>query len=245
MTTLESDDRRSVLKMQRRLAHPVERVWRAVTESDGLAAWFPSTVTMDLRVGGSVEFGFGPGGAVTDLEPPRLVAFTWGDDHLRFELEPDGGATVLHLVHTFTDRTGAASFAAGWETCLAGLALDLDGRPADGHGLDHVALHERYVDELGLDEPSVREVDDGWQVRVERQLVRPADVAAPLLPVAADGVVWELGEGTGHGARLVATWTGADVSRRDRVRDELPGRVRELAATITRHRPVAGVPVSR
>lgn len=232
MTTLEETGGRSVLRMERRLGHPVDRVWRAVTEPDGLAAWFPSSAEIEMRVGGTVSFGEGFSGTVTDLDPPRLIAFTWDTDHLRFELVPDGDATVLHLVHTFADRAGAASFAAGWETCIAGLALDLDGRPADEHGLDHIALHERYVDAFDLDEPSIRQVDGGWQVRVERQLVRPADVAAPLLPAAGDGVVWELGEGTGHGARLVVTWTGSDVARRDRVHDELPRRVRELAATI-------------
>jgi len=233
MTTLEdATEGRSVLRMERRLAHPVERVWRAVTEPAGLAAWFPATAEIDLRVGGTVTFGFGPDGTVTDVDPPRLVGFTWGDDHLRFELEPDGAATVLHLVHTFADRGGAASFAAGWETCLAALALDLDGRPVDEHGIDHNALHEQYLAEFALDEPAVRALPDGWQVRVERQLVRPAEVAAPLLPASGDGVVWELGEGTGHGARLVVTWTGSDPAARDTASAELPRRVRELAATI-------------
>ncbi|MGI5125659.1 SRPBCC family protein [Pseudonocardia sp. CA-107938] len=232
MTTLENVDGRSVLRMQRRLAHPVDRVWQAVTEPAGLAAWFPSTVEIDLRVGGAVTFGFGPDGTVTDLDPPRVVAFTWGDDHLRFELAPDGPGTVLHLVHTFDDHAGAASFAAGWDTCLAALDLDLDGKPVDEHALDHEALHERYLAEFGLDEPAVRAVPDGWQVRVERQLVRPAEVVEPLLPAGADGVEWRLGEGTGHGARLVVTWTGSDPAARDAARADLPRQVRELAATL-------------
>jgi uncharacterized protein YndB with AHSA1/START domain len=232
MTTLENADGRSVLHMERRLAHPVERVWRAVSEPAGLAAWFPSTVEIDLRVGGALRFGEEADGTITDLDPPRLIAFTWDTDHLRFELQPDGTATVLHLVHTFADRGGAASFASGWQVCLAGLALDLDGHSAEDHGIDHEALHEQYLAEFALDEPAVAALPDGWQVRVERQLVRPAEVAAPLLPASGDGVVWELGEGTGHGARLVVTWTGSDPVARDTASAELPRRVRELAATI-------------
>ena len=66
--------------------------------------------------GRAVAFGFGGRGAVTDLEPPRLFAFTWGDEHPRWELHPDGTGTRLVRVHTFDDRAGAASFAAGRHT---------------------------------------------------------------------------------------------------------------------------------
>lgn len=55
----------------------------------------------------------------------------------------------------------------------------------------------------------------------------------PVLPSAADGVRWELGEGTGMGARLRVTWTGADPAGRDAAIVELPRRVAELAARIT------------
>jgi hypothetical protein len=102
----------------------------------------------------------------------------------------------------------------------------------DVSDIDPNALHEQYLAEFALDEPAVRTLPAGWQVRVKRQLVRPAGVAAPLMPASGDGAVWELGEGTGHGARLVVTWTGTDPAARDAARTELPRRVRELAATI-------------
>lgn len=72
--TLRNEAGRSVLRMERRLDHPPEKVWRAVTEPARLAEWFPTTVTPDLRPGGAVGFGFGPAGAVTDLDPPRLFS---------------------------------------------------------------------------------------------------------------------------------------------------------------------------
>lgn len=232
---------RSVLRMERRLAHPPERVWAALTEPDRLAEWFPAAVKAELRVGGAVEFGFGPPGVVTDLDPPALIAYTWGDDHLRWEVAPDGPGSVLRLVHTFADRAGAASFAAGWHTCLAALA-GVDPGPG------MAALHERYVTELALDEPEVAPVADGWRVRLERQLTRPAEQVRPDLagawagePVVvdeprvlerqvADGRVrWELGEGTGHGARLTVTWTGPDPAARDAAAARIP----ELAARLS------------
>src|SRR5690606_11104818 len=83
---------RWVVRLERHLAHPVDAVWRAVTEPAQLAQWFPTTVELDLVVGGAVRFGLpadGPGGRVLELDPPRLLAFSWQDDVLRFELEPD------------------------------------------------------------------------------------------------------------------------------------------------------------
>jgi uncharacterized protein YndB with AHSA1/START domain len=225
--SLQSAAGRSVLRMERRLKHPPEKVWRAVTEPERLAEWFPTTVHPQLREGGVVEFGFGDAGTVTDLEEPCLFAFTWDEDHLRFELHPDGHGTLLVLLHTFGDRAGAASFAAGWHTCIAALGLALDGRAGVDPGIDPVALHERYVGEFGLDAGTTETTADGWRVRFERQLTRPADeVWAALTATApagahADGHVlehdgepcgrvrWELVQGTGHGARLVLTHSGS------------------------------------
>jgi hypothetical protein len=68
--------------------------------------------------------------------------------------------------------------------------------------------HEDRVASLGLRVGDVTRTAAGWRLRVERQLVRPAEVVRPLLPAPADGVRWELGEGTGHGARLVLTQDG-------------------------------------
>ena len=225
--SLQARDGRSVLRMERWLKHSPEKVWRAMTEPERLADWFPATVVPELREGGRVEFGFGDDGVVTDIEPPRLIAYTWGGDHLRWELHPDGEGTRLVLLHTFDDRAGAASFGAGWHTCMVALDLALDGRPGADPGVDDIALHERFVAQFGLDAGTVETGADGWRVRYERQLTRPADgvwaALADLAPpdastrghvlehAAEEGgaVRWELVAGTGHGARLVLTHTGA------------------------------------
>lgn len=169
-----------------------------------------------------MEFGFGDPGTVTDIDPPRLFAFPWGGEHLRWEVHPDGEGSLLVLEHTFDDRPGAASFAAGWHTCIAALDLALAGMPGDP-GVDHVALHEAYVAEFVLDAETVV---DG-RVRLQRQLTRPADVVWDVLaeqsPPGAvrEGSVlehevpggrlrWELVEGTGHGGAAAAHphWSG-------------------------------------
>jgi uncharacterized protein YndB with AHSA1/START domain len=192
--TLTTDGGRNVLRMERRLHHPVEKVWRALTEPSELGHWFPTNVEVDLVVGGKVRFVEHSDeypsldGEITDLDPPRLIAYTWDTDHLRWELEPDGDGCRLTLIHTFDDRYGAASFATGWTECLVALDLRLDGKPIpqDGDhedaGLGRFAdRHERFVEEFGLAEGTVRRTGEGWVVRFERQLVRPVDAVWSLL----------------------------------------------------------------
>ena len=119
------------VRFERRLAHPVDRVWRAVTEPGELASWFPCQVRVDLRAGGAMAFDFGPElqleGRVTELAPPRLFAFLWGKDRIRIELEPlSADATLLTFTHVIAEgRDAVARNAAGWHVCLDALARHL------------------------------------------------------------------------------------------------------------------------
>src|SRR5438874_1850590 len=107
--TLETEDGRPVLRMTRRLAHPPQLVWQALTEPDQLSQWYPFRVAeMDLRVGGKIRFdddhGMTIDAVITDLDPPKVFAFSQhappqmpreSDDLIRFELRPDGAGSVL------------------------------------------------------------------------------------------------------------------------------------------------------
>jgi uncharacterized protein YndB with AHSA1/START domain len=177
-------DGRPTVRVTRDYPHPIEKVWRAVTTPVHLGQWFPTPVEVDLRPGGEVHFpGFegaaGATGTVEAVDAPRRLTFTWGADRLTFELASTGAGTTFALTHTFDDRAGAPSFATGWEVCLAGLRSVLAGEPlpAPDRG---IARHEELVHEFGLDRPEVTESDDGWTVRVERQLTCPAEVAWDL-----------------------------------------------------------------
>jgi hypothetical protein len=67
-------------------------------------------------------------GRVTDFDPPHLLAFYWGDDHLRFELEPaDGETSLLRFTVVLDSEDKAARDAAGWHQCLDGLESRLAG----------------------------------------------------------------------------------------------------------------------
>ena len=115
------------VRFERRLAHRIEKVWRAVSEAEELRRWFPDGgVEIDLTVGGKVRFaaeGWDEDdelvpreGTVTALDPPRLLEFTWGEESLRFELTPDGDGCLLVFIQTFEGKAAAPRLAAGWTT---------------------------------------------------------------------------------------------------------------------------------
>ena len=174
-------DGRPTVRVERRYPHPIEKVWRAVTTPEHLGAVVPEP--------GRDRAAAWRGDALRRVrraearparsrrvDAPRLLAFTWGADRLTFELEPDGDGTTFALTHTFDDRYGAASFATGWEMCLAGLRSVLADEPLPPPDRG-IARHEELVHEFGLDRPEVTESAGGWTVRFERQLTCPADVA--------------------------------------------------------------------
>ena len=145
------------LRFERRLAHPPERVWRAITEPEELAAWFPDTIVVEeWRVGAPLRFEPAPGmgegfaGEVLAFEPPRLVEFSWGTDAIRIEVEPDGDGTLLRLVDTIDDLGKAARDGAGWHVCLDQLEHRLDGTDAPWSPGDRWGeVHPAYVGGFG------------------------------------------------------------------------------------------------
>jgi uncharacterized protein YndB with AHSA1/START domain len=180
--TLQTVDGRAVLSFERRLAHRPEKVWRAITEPAELAHWFPATIEGDREVGAVLRFvhpgGEGPTleGEVTEFDPPRVFAYTWGESLLRLELRPDGEGCILLFTQTFDERSSAASYAVGWESCLDALALALDGTPVDQVMPDrYPERHEAYVESFGLLEGTVEDAADGSTVHFERLLPHPVD----------------------------------------------------------------------
>jgi uncharacterized protein YndB with AHSA1/START domain len=130
---LQDDAGRSVLRFERILAHPPERVWRALSDRGELSAWHPTPFELERAVGGVISYvpATGapamPAGEVTAYEPPRLLAHTWGEDSLRWEVQPHPTGSKLTLTHTFEDRFKAARDAAGWHLCLDALSSSLAG----------------------------------------------------------------------------------------------------------------------
>jgi uncharacterized protein YndB with AHSA1/START domain len=175
------DDGTYVLRFVRQLAHTPEKVWRALTEPGQLRQWFPVDIEGERRVGAKLRFVFREDapraedmpellehdardleGEFTAFDPPRLLAYTWGDEFLRWELEPTADGCRLAFSHTFDERSGiphpagplkkGARDASGWDVCLATLEGILEGGEG-APGEEWEPLYERYVEKF---DPSAR-----------------------------------------------------------------------------------------
>ena len=162
------DGDRVRLRFVRTYQQAIERVWRAVTESDQLRFWMPCDIVGERRAGAPITLPFWPAhvqkyaideptltGEIAVWEPPRRFAWTWGGDELRWELSDLGAGTEL----TFTtwpadpDLAGLVSSAGGYHLCLAELALLLDaGTAPPMTEVDAVALRleAAYKQRFGL-----------------------------------------------------------------------------------------------
>lgn len=154
-TYLEHDGRPAV-RFERTYPHSVTRLWAAITEPDELSHWFPSSVVIEPRVGGKVEFSGDPHtgpmtGEILQFDPPHRLAYTWGGDELHFELAPtDANGCTLTLIDVLEASDAAARNAAGWSVCLAEFDKHIAGEVTAGpHDSDSIKqwrpLYESYV----------------------------------------------------------------------------------------------------
>ncbi|MDI5977511.1 SRPBCC family protein [Amycolatopsis magusensis] len=159
-----------VLRFERELAHSPAKVWRAITEPAEMARWFPALIAAELKPGAKMEFTF-PGedepsyGEILEYDSPKVYAFRWNADVLRFEILPAVSGCVLVFTHTMAEgaRFTAHRTAAGWDTCLAALSAELDGRTEEP--LDHRPLMTSYLREYEVARGEV--TDDGVVFRLD------------------------------------------------------------------------------
>lgn len=136
------------LMIQRVLPGPIERVWSYLTEGDLRRRWLAAG-EMEMALGGTVELvwrndeltdppGQRPPGAseehrmqsrITELDPPRKLAITWGEaGAVSFELAPQGSQVLLTLTHSgVPDRSTLLSVSSGWHVHLDILGAVLGG----------------------------------------------------------------------------------------------------------------------
>jgi uncharacterized protein YndB with AHSA1/START domain len=162
--TLETIDGRPALRFERRLAHSVERVWRAITEPDELEAWFVARPEWKPEVGETFN-AMEQDGEITEVEPPSLLAWNWGGELYRFELRADGDGSVLVFTHVFDERKYGAQHATGWDTHFAQLDALLAGdQLGEEEAMEAWAeIHERYAEKFGLDPEVGRRALAAWK----------------------------------------------------------------------------------
>jgi uncharacterized protein YndB with AHSA1/START domain len=135
-------DGTAVLRFERRLAHPIERVWEALTRPDELVAWW-GEAELELVEGGRFTMRWlntddqgnraVMNATITRVESPRLLEMR-GDIHgtLRWELQPDGNGTVLRFSSTLDlPPEYRTRVLAGWHFHLDALAEALEGGSTD------------------------------------------------------------------------------------------------------------------
>lgn len=163
------------VRVERLLPGPIERVWDYLTVGELRAQWLAGG-DMEQRVGGGVELQFhnsaltedddAPpekyakhdnarvGGTITEIDPPRLLAYTWGEEegssHVRFELSRQGDQVRLVVTHSrLPGRDDMLSVAAGWHTHLDILRDRMSGRTPEGMWRTHTRLEAEYAQRLG------------------------------------------------------------------------------------------------
>ncbi len=248
--TLITVDDRPALRFERRYPHPVDRVWRAVSEPGEMARWFPSNVEGERRVGAALLFddddqraaarevgeptrAEGPmfRGTVVEYDPPRTFAFTWGGELLRIELSPDGVGTRLVFTHVLSHASVAARNGAGWHYCLNALD-ELLGATHRGPTTDFAAgddglnLYYDYLDRVG---PPIGLASGSGAMTWERATHVEIDRVREVTTTSAELAAWGAADHPGQPLR----WQIEQVEHGTvyRLTHEAIGRDAELAAT--------------
>jgi uncharacterized protein YndB with AHSA1/START domain len=130
----------AMVRFERTLPGPIERVWEFLTNTERLPGWFGHGI-IESREGGAVTLMGGHiRGVVTQWKPPRVLAYTWNvfspgetespypESSLTFTLEPRGNQVLLTLTHVPILERFERQNAMGWHTFLDILEAAISGR---------------------------------------------------------------------------------------------------------------------
>jgi uncharacterized protein YndB with AHSA1/START domain len=118
--------------------HPIERVWRAITDPAEFGVWWIKG-GLDPRVGGAYWYGSPDGdfkGLIVAIEPPRLIRFAdppaGRDGYFEYRLAPTDSGTRMTFVQHGTpgfvaDGWPWPGMLSGWHLGFDDLADFLDG----------------------------------------------------------------------------------------------------------------------
>ena len=150
----------ATITFTRRIGHPPEDVWSAITDPEELKGWYMTRATITGGREGSIDFVSGPSqlhvtGRILSWDPPRLFEHEWkvaprpelpsGEESIvRWELARDGHETLMTFTFRRLTRGTAMGFAPGMHAFLDRLEAQLDGKSVP-EWLSRVAeLRERY-----------------------------------------------------------------------------------------------------
>jgi uncharacterized protein YndB with AHSA1/START domain len=159
---VRQDGDKWTLILTRELRHPPATVWQALTDPASLREWAPFDVDRSLGAVGPVRLTTVGTPTpqvsqtrVTRADAPSLLEYRWGENDLRWQLEPLGDGTRLTLWHNI-DRGFIAMGAAGWHICLDVLDRLLAGEPlgrivgGEAMKFGWPRLNTEYAERFGL-----------------------------------------------------------------------------------------------
>ncbi len=137
-------------RFERHWNHPVDAVWSFLTDNDKLKLWFDALHIEDLREGGIITFDMQDGTfeelKITEFKRQAVLAYTWGEDQVRFELTSESAGCQLVLVETIQELTSHTSKdLAGWHVCLDGIKALLVGRAIEARQAEWEKWHKAYA----------------------------------------------------------------------------------------------------
>lgn len=141
-------------RFERHLRHSVEKVWSSLTENEKLKKWFPELRVDDLREGGVIMFDMQDGSfeemRILELKPHSVLEYTWGEDRVRFELEPEPTGCCLVMIEKIVKLTGhTPKDLAGWHVCLAVMESLLNEEPVGPRKTAWESRYREYVSVIG------------------------------------------------------------------------------------------------
>ena len=165
---VRKDGEKWTLVLVRDLPHNPENVWKALTDPERLREWAPFDSDRNLGTVGTAKLSTvgAPTPHVSETQvkradEPKVLEFSWGEQDIRWELEPlEGGGTRLMLWHNI-DRRFISMGAAGWHICFDVLERLLAGEPIGRIvGADAMKFGEwqrlkaEYAEQFGIETPN-------------------------------------------------------------------------------------------
>jgi uncharacterized protein YndB with AHSA1/START domain len=128
-----------MVRFERVLPGPIEKVWAVLTDTQWLPGWYGAG-TIEPQVGGKIELMGGHiKGVVTQWNPPQRLAYTWNvynpgdtvspypESYLTLTLASSGNDVALTLEHLPVLERFVKLNAMGWHTYLDMVAAAAHG----------------------------------------------------------------------------------------------------------------------
>lgn len=143
---METQERLASLRVQRRLAHPIQKVWEALTDPEQVGQWMQApNASIDGHADGHVDIDapLHMTGRILTWDPPRVFEHEFklppsklipsGEDGvLRYDLEPDGDGCLLTMTFSRLTPATARLFSGGIKGGLDRLESHLESRLRTG-----------------------------------------------------------------------------------------------------------------